>query len=503
MSMFRTGLTGKAVLSASQDVGKVLRDDPLLFLGFGMFWIWIWYVFQSPAIGALGADSSPLGVLPWVLPLSAYAAGFFILGALYFCKRIIPKSRAYKAGIPCLMTVGLAACSLIPSPSFAASSLEVAIYAVGSVAMGLSSAFLHVEWGRLSGSLGPRCTIVHAACGTLFASAAIVVIANTPLSVSLAALVAFSWAGAAVVFRATSRRKGIYAQGSHAELRISVKFIVTAFTQGCSLGVLQIIMFKSHTQLDGFAVSALGFSIGALLVVAAALVCKMDFNRLIYHIGFPLMALGCLLVALLASAVACGGLVHAAGYRFVDILIWALMAYIMKYNDMPANWVSSITTCWLILGQFAGTFCGWTALTVLGVPQGMSVPCMVIVFVLLLCALLATSTHNLRTGWGMVAPGESDVELSRFDRHCMMIAKEYRLTEREAEVFSYIAQGFPRKYICEKLVVADGTVKAHTRNIYQKLDIHSRQDAMKLIEAHLSDYAGDDADGPERPVPLV
>ena len=128
---------------------------------------------------------------------------------------------------------------------------------------------------------------------------------------------------------------------------------------------------------------------------------------------------------------------------------------------------------------------------------------MVIVFVLMLCALLATSTHNLRTGWGMVAPGESDVELSRFDRHCMMIAKEYRLTEREAEVFSYIAQGFPRKYICEKLVVADGTVKAHTRSIYQKLDIHSRQDAMKLIEAHLSDYAGDDADGPERPVPLV
>lgn len=502
MSLFRAGLTSGSVWSAIKDVGKILRDDPLLFLGFGMFWVWVWYVFQSPAIGALGADSSPAGILPWVLPLSSYAAGFFILGALYYCNRIIPKSRAYRLSIPLLMSTGLVTCSLAPYPSLIGSSIEVAAYACGSIMMGLSSAFLHVEWGRLTGSLGPRRTIVHGACGTVFASAAIAVMANASVQVCTALLVMFTWAGAIVVFGANKGRKGIYAQGSRAELHISAKFIMTAFTQGCSLGVLQIVMFKSHAQIDGILVSAVGFALGAVLVAAAALVCKLDFNRLIYHVGFPVMALGCLLVALLVPYVMYGGLVHAIGYRFVDILIWALMAYIMKYREMPANWVSSITTSWLILGQFVGTFCGWMALFLFGLPQGVVAPVMVAVFVLMLCALLATSTHNLRTGWGMIAPGENETKASRLDMHCAMIAKEYALTMREAEVFSYIAQGFPRKYICEKLVVADGTIKAHTRSIYQKLGIHSRQEAMKLMEVHLAKYAvGEEEEVPDKPTP--
>ena len=34
-----------------------------------------------------------------------------------------------------------------------------------------------------------------------------------------------------------------------------------------------------------------------------------------------------------------------------------------------------------------------------------------------------------------------------------------------------------------ELIVANGTVKAHIRHIYQKLDIHSRQEIIDLIES--------------------
>lgn len=504
MAMLRERLTQTRGLSTFADVARILRDDPLLFLGFGMFWIWVWYVFQSPAVGSFGIETSPLGILPWVLPLSSYAAGFFVLGLLYYRKRVIPKGRLYKTSIPIMMSVGLVACSLFPLPTSSASSAEAVIYTCGSVMLGVSSAFLHVEWGRLSGILGPRRTIVHGSCGTVFASAAIAVIANAPVLAAVSILVVFSWTSTGVVFASMRDRKDVYARGSQAELRISAKFIATAFVQGCSLGILQIILFKGQAQVEGLTVSAAGFALGALLVLVIALVCKMDFNRLMYHLGFPIMAFGCLLIALLVSSVMLGGFVHAVGYRFVDILIWALMAYVMKYNDLSANWVSSIATSWLITGQFFGTFCGWTAITLLGMPQGMVVPSMVTVFALLLCALLATSTHNLRTGWGMVRPGESEQGTSRLETCCGMIAQEYGLTTREKEVFSYLAQGFPRKFICEKLVVADGTVKAHTRNIYQKLDIHSRQDAMKLVESYVENFAmEEDAGKATRPVPFI
>lgn len=274
-------------LSTFADVARILRDDPLLFLGFGMFWIWVWYVFQSPAVGSFGVETSPLGILPWVLPLSSYAAGFFILGLLYYHKRVIPRGRIYRASIPVMMSAGLVACSLFPLPTVAGLSAEAVIYVCGSAMLGISSAFLHVEWGRLSGVLGPRRTIVHGSCGTVFASAAITVVANVPVPTAVAILVVFSWASAGVVFASIRKRKGVYARGSHAELRISAKFVATAFIQGCSLGILQVILFKGQAQVEGLMLSAAGFALGAILVLIIALACKMDFNRLIYHVGFP------------------------------------------------------------------------------------------------------------------------------------------------------------------------------------------------------------------------
>ena len=51
------------------------------------------------------------------------------------------------------------------------------------------------------------------------------------------------------------------------------------------------------------------------------------------------------------------------------------------------------------------------------------------------------------------------------------------LTEREREVLALIAEGFTNPEIAEALVVATGTVKAHTASIYRKLDVHNRTEA--------------------------
>jgi LuxR family maltose regulon positive regulatory protein len=60
------------------------------------------------------------------------------------------------------------------------------------------------------------------------------------------------------------------------------------------------------------------------------------------------------------------------------------------------------------------------------------------------------------------------------------------LTEREFEVLKLIAGGFSNKEIAEKLVVTIGTVKAHTSNIYRKLDVPGRTKALaKAREIHL------------------
>lgn len=52
------------------------------------------------------------------------------------------------------------------------------------------------------------------------------------------------------------------------------------------------------------------------------------------------------------------------------------------------------------------------------------------------------------------------------------------LSERELEVLRCIADGLSNKQIAEKLVIALGTVKAHTASIYGKLEVRSRTQAV-------------------------
>jgi LuxR family maltose regulon positive regulatory protein len=52
------------------------------------------------------------------------------------------------------------------------------------------------------------------------------------------------------------------------------------------------------------------------------------------------------------------------------------------------------------------------------------------------------------------------------------------LSEREIEVLSLIAEGMPNRRIAQQLVLAPSTVHWHTKNIYSKLNVHSRTQAV-------------------------
>jgi NarL family two-component system response regulator LiaR len=61
-----------------------------------------------------------------------------------------------------------------------------------------------------------------------------------------------------------------------------------------------------------------------------------------------------------------------------------------------------------------------------------------------------------------------------------------RLTEREEEVLVLLVNGLSNAVIAERLCVSQGTVKFHVSNIYHKLGVSSRIEAVKLaLERHL------------------
>ena len=63
-------------------------------------------------------------------------------------------------------------------------------------------------------------------------------------------------------------------------------------------------------------------------------------------------------------------------------------------------------------------------------------------------------------------------------------AHHYELTARQTEVLMLLAKGYSTSKIEEMLVVSNHTVKAHVYSIYQKTDVHSRQELIELIEKY-------------------
>jgi LuxR family maltose regulon positive regulatory protein len=57
------------------------------------------------------------------------------------------------------------------------------------------------------------------------------------------------------------------------------------------------------------------------------------------------------------------------------------------------------------------------------------------------------------------------------------------LSERELEVLQLIAEGLTNPEIASRLFLALNTVKGHSRNIYGKLNVHSRTQAISRAQA--------------------
>ena len=60
-------------------------------------------------------------------------------------------------------------------------------------------------------------------------------------------------------------------------------------------------------------------------------------------------------------------------------------------------------------------------------------------------------------------------------------AETQGLTKRETEILDQIARGYSHKQIAINLFISPGTVRIHLKNIYHKLHVHSKTEAVSKI----------------------
>ena len=76
---------------------------------------------------------------------------------------------------------------------------------------------------------------------------------------------------------------------------------------------------------------------------------------------------------------------------------------------------------------------------------------------------------------------------SHFEHCCREIAREFELSNREIDVLELLARGYSAARIQKELYIAAGTVNYHTRNIYAKLGVHSKQEVIDLVTRRMGE----------------
>jgi DNA-binding NarL/FixJ family response regulator len=75
--------------------------------------------------------------------------------------------------------------------------------------------------------------------------------------------------------------------------------------------------------------------------------------------------------------------------------------------------------------------------------------------------------------------GPMSAHIARMVVHSFQRSVESPLTRRETEILEQISDGKTRSRIAAEMFIDLETVKSHLKNIYAKLDVHSRADAIK------------------------
>lgn len=79
----------------------------------------------------------------------------------------------------------------------------------------------------------------------------------------------------------------------------------------------------------------------------------------------------------------------------------------------------------------------------------------------------------------------SNKQLDPFRAKCIAIGNRFGLSNREVDVLALLARGYSSSRIQAELYIAAGTVNYHTRNIYAKLGVHSKQEVIDLVTGDL------------------
>lgn len=191
-------------------------------------------------------------------------------------------------------------------------------------------------------------------------------------------------------------------------------------------------------------------------------------------------------------------IVHKLAFLFI-----ALAPFTIKSKEPHI-----LPWCMAFLAYTAGKASSSTLLSVLSMETYITIVIFSLV-ILTICGIASAFVGSLNNG---IMDNDSDTttayaEFERYEKNhlqkssedlrnhkihavCSELSIRYQLTRREGEILLLLARGRTAQHIAEILVITTSTAKTHMRNIYAKMNIHTQQELLNLVEEVIDQRKG-------------
>jgi DNA-binding CsgD family transcriptional regulator len=480
---------------------QCIARQPLLCMAFAFYWLWVNMVNQTPLVFPHTEILPGLAIPSRLGPVFVSILAYLALSFWFKRSNAVIRKNWYLILLVVLMSIGsllsvlwgeVASYALLDNAAASGPSqidgavpaFSFVLYLMASLLIGVPSACLCIETQRVFGHLGSQYVLFIGCFGMLVSSMVIFVLSFSPTFIQQVVLVLSPFPIAYGLRRTVSRNnfKGFFSHGLNAQLYTPYKFLITAVLHGLTMGTI-IGYLSIHASQEVMVSSMLLiYAAAAILLFVISVLFRLDYNHLIYQIGFPLAAVGAALTICIDSIPLLGALIQLMGFCFLHLVMWGVCTYMIKNLNLPATWVIATSTCAFMCGQFIGAVASTLVSNLPEALGGIRSMETVLLFTLLLSSLLLMSNSNLKTGWGLSRFGSNELSDADSETAIRGIIVEHGLTKREADTLALMVRGKSRKAIGEELFVSEETIKSHAQSIYNKLGVHSQQELIGYFD---------------------
>lgn len=367
--------------------------------------------------------------------------------------------------------------------------------AVGSALKGAATALLFLMWSELFCRLSFRdVSVCYAGSYLLSVVLQALMGALTPLTAFV--MVLLCAAGSAALLEPTAKR--LPCKGEPQVEGRQWTFPWRPLLMAAAYTFVAFLLRQLLSDSSG-SFSWVGGGIVALVCLAG---CALFFDRrfdasVFEYAAMPLIVAGLLLYCWQGEdARELVLLLTDAGNVAFRIFLLVVLCNIVYRYGVPTLWLFAIVRTAMMAAEGCGLGLSiWASCNGLELAGAVELPlCYAMVLVLVVVSTPVQCTRRLTdTSWWIVPKGEGCSSRTEQLKAVMggremtlwrasQAARLYGLTHREEEVLACLAEGMGRAQIQEELVLSESTVRTHLRHLYAKLGVHSKEEAVELVE---------------------